>query len=319
MHVDRDECNRADTTLEGLAKLPPVFDTTSGAGSVTAGNSSQLSDGASATLVMSSERAQALGLQPLLVFRGYAVAGVRAGRDGHRSRSSRCPSCSQKHGLTRRRHRPLGAERSLRVAGRSTAAIGCGIPMDRLNVNGGSIAIGHPVRHDRLAPGRARSPARWRAGRPATAWSRCASAAGRARRRCSSGRDSRDAERRHRGHDGRRAHIVITIFPTAWRDARRSSASAPRASGKVAETCGFSFPSAYQRPSCATLAANAAGSRRRKSPQNTPTMAQPLSSVRLSGDAAGSRRRRSRRRAGARARRSSAAPARCTGRRPGRR
>src|SRR5918995_3583581 len=72
--VDRDECNRPETTLEGLQKLAPVFDTT-GAGSVTAGNSSQLSDGASATLVMSSDRAKALGLQPLLVFRGYTVAG----------------------------------------------------------------------------------------------------------------------------------------------------------------------------------------------------------------------------------------------------
>src|SRR4051812_5235072 len=60
--VDRDECNRADTTIEGLRKLAAVFDTTSGRGSVTAGNSSQLSDGASATLVMSSDRAAALGL-----------------------------------------------------------------------------------------------------------------------------------------------------------------------------------------------------------------------------------------------------------------
>jgi acetyl-CoA acetyltransferase family protein len=75
VHVERDECNRPDTTLEGLLKLPPVFDTTSGTGSVTAGNSSQLSDGASATLVMSASRAQALGLKPLLVYRGYAVAG----------------------------------------------------------------------------------------------------------------------------------------------------------------------------------------------------------------------------------------------------
>src|SRR5439155_11641701 len=72
--VDRDECNRPDTTLEGLLKLPPVFDTTSGKGSVTAGNSSQLSDGASATVVMSMDRANSLGVRPKLVFRGYAVA-----------------------------------------------------------------------------------------------------------------------------------------------------------------------------------------------------------------------------------------------------
>src|SRR5687768_11295094 len=73
--IDRDECNRPDTTLEGLQKLAPVFDTTSGAGSVTAGNSSQLSDGASATVVVAREVANALGLKPLLVFRGYAAAG----------------------------------------------------------------------------------------------------------------------------------------------------------------------------------------------------------------------------------------------------
>jgi acetyl-CoA acetyltransferase family protein len=72
--ADRDECNRPDTTLEGLLELPPVFDAASGLGSVTAGNSSQLSDGASATLLMSAARAQALGIRPTLVYRGYAVA-----------------------------------------------------------------------------------------------------------------------------------------------------------------------------------------------------------------------------------------------------
>src|SRR5207244_11793510 len=71
-YVDADECNRADTTLEGLGKLAPVFDAKSGQGSVTAGNSSQLSDGASATLVMSMDRAKALGIRPKLVLRGHA-------------------------------------------------------------------------------------------------------------------------------------------------------------------------------------------------------------------------------------------------------
>src|SRR5439155_23547677 len=73
--VSADECNRPDTTIDGLRNLPPVFDTTSGQGSVTAGNSSQLSDGASATVVMSADRARALSIRPLLVFRGYAVSG----------------------------------------------------------------------------------------------------------------------------------------------------------------------------------------------------------------------------------------------------
>ena len=72
---DRDECNRPDTTLEGLLALKPHFDPTSGEGSVTAGNASQLSDGASATLLMSRERADQLGIPYKLVFRGFAVAG----------------------------------------------------------------------------------------------------------------------------------------------------------------------------------------------------------------------------------------------------
>src|SRR2546426_2800931 len=74
-YCDKDECNRADTTLEGLLALPPHFDKASGQGTVTAGNSSQLSDGASATLVMSMERAKQLGIRPKLVFRGFAIAG----------------------------------------------------------------------------------------------------------------------------------------------------------------------------------------------------------------------------------------------------
>ena len=74
-YVDKDECNRPDTTLEGLLALKPHFDKTSGQGSVTAGNASQLSDGASATLLMSADRAKALGIKPKLIFRGFAVAG----------------------------------------------------------------------------------------------------------------------------------------------------------------------------------------------------------------------------------------------------
>ncbi|HYN46621.1 MAG TPA: acetyl-CoA C-acyltransferase, partial [Allosphingosinicella sp.] len=74
-YVDKDECNRADTTLEGLLKLAPHFDKDSGQGSVTAGNASQLSDGASATVLMSLDRAKALGIKPKLIFRGFAVAG----------------------------------------------------------------------------------------------------------------------------------------------------------------------------------------------------------------------------------------------------
>lgn len=70
--VDQDECNRPNTTLEGLASLAPAFEED---GSVTAGNSSQLSDGASMTMLMSADRAAQLGIQPIGIYRGFTVAG----------------------------------------------------------------------------------------------------------------------------------------------------------------------------------------------------------------------------------------------------
>ena len=139
--VDRDECNRPDTTLEGLQKLPPVFDTT-GNGSVTAGNSSQLSDGASATLVMSMDRARTLGVEPLLVFRGYAVAGCEPDEMGIGPVYA-VPKLLKKHGLQVQDIDVWELNEAF-----ASQVIYCrdrlGIPMDRLNLNGGSIAIGHP-------------------------------------------------------------------------------------------------------------------------------------------------------------------------------
>jgi acetyl-CoA acetyltransferase family protein len=140
--VDRDECNRPDTTLEGLMKLAPVFDTTSGTGSVTAGNSSQLSDGASATVVMSADRAKALGVAALLVFRGYAVAGCEPDEMGIGPVFA-VPKLLQKHGLKAGdidvwELNEAFASQVLYCRDRLS------IPMDRLNLNGGSIAIGHP-------------------------------------------------------------------------------------------------------------------------------------------------------------------------------
>jgi acetyl-CoA acetyltransferase family protein len=140
--VDRDECNRPDTTLEGLLKLPAVFDTTSGHGSVTAGNSSQLSDGASATLVMSASRAKALGITPQLVLRGYAVAACEPDEMGIGPVFA-VPKLLKKHGV---RVDDIDVW-ELNEAFASQVAY-CrdrlGIPDERLNVNGGSIAIGHP-------------------------------------------------------------------------------------------------------------------------------------------------------------------------------
>ena len=140
--VDRDECNRPDTTIEGLRKLPPVFDTTSGRGSVTAGNSSQLSDGASATLVMSSDRANALGLTPGLIFRGYAVAGCEPDEMGIGPVFA-VPKLLKKHGL---RVEDIDVWELNEAF--ASQVVYCrdrlGLPMERLNPNGGSIAIGHP-------------------------------------------------------------------------------------------------------------------------------------------------------------------------------
>jgi acetyl-CoA acetyltransferase family protein len=139
--VERDECNRPDTTLEVLAKLPAVFDT-SGTGSVTAGNSSQLSDGASATLVMSSDRARSLGVRPLLVFRGYAVSGCEPDEMGIGPIFA-VPKLLKRQGL-----RVDDIDLWELNEAFASQAIYCrdklGIPMERYNVNGGSIAIGHP-------------------------------------------------------------------------------------------------------------------------------------------------------------------------------
>jgi acetyl-CoA acetyltransferase family protein len=141
-YVDKDECNRPDTTLEGLSKLPPVFDTTSGQGSVTAGNSSQLSDGASATLVMSMDRAKALGIRPKLIFRGYAVAACEPDEMGIGPVFA-IPKLLKKHGLKVEDIDVWELNEAF-----ASQVVYCrdklGLPMERLNPNGGSISIGHP-------------------------------------------------------------------------------------------------------------------------------------------------------------------------------
>lgn len=137
---DRDECNRADTTLEGLLALKPHFDKESG--SVTAGNASQLSDGASATLVMSRERAEALGIKPKLIFRGFAVAGCEPDEMGIGPIYA-VPKLLKRHGLTVKDIDLWELNEAFAVQ-----VLYCrdflGISQDKLNVNGGSIAIGHP-------------------------------------------------------------------------------------------------------------------------------------------------------------------------------
>lgn len=140
--ADRDECNRADTTLQGLLKLPPVFDASSGQGSVTAGNSSQLSDGASATLMMSRTRAEQLAIPPMLVYRGYAVAACAPDEMGIGPVFA-VPKLLAKHGL-RVDDIDLWELNEAFASQVAYCRDRLDIPMDRLNVNGGSIAIGHP-------------------------------------------------------------------------------------------------------------------------------------------------------------------------------
>ncbi|MFZ4626930.1 MAG: thiolase family protein [Blastocatellia bacterium] len=140
--LDRDECNRPETTLDGLLGLKPHFDQTSGMGSVTAGNSSQLSDGASVNLLMSRQRAEALGLRPLMVFRGLAVAGCQPDEMGIGPVYA-IPKLLQRHGLTVDQIDLWELNEAFAVQ-----VVYCrdrlGIDPGRLNVNGGSISIGHP-------------------------------------------------------------------------------------------------------------------------------------------------------------------------------
>ncbi|MBM3224158.1 MAG: acetyl-CoA C-acyltransferase [Candidatus Tectomicrobia bacterium] len=136
--ITRDECNRADTTLDGLASLKPVRD----GGTITAGNASQLSDGAAAVLVMDATLAEKRGLQPLGFYRGLAVAGCEPDEMGIGPIYA-VPRLLQRKGLT---VDDIGLWELNEAFAVQT--IYCrdklGIPMERLNVNGGSISIGHP-------------------------------------------------------------------------------------------------------------------------------------------------------------------------------
>ena len=140
--VDRDECNRPSTTLEGLAGLAPVFKKPEEGGTVTAGNASQLSDGASSTLLMSSEKAKALGIEPLGIYRGTAVAGCGAEEMGI-GPTFAVPKLLERHGLTMDDIDIVELNEAF-----ASQVLYCqrelGIADDKLNPSGGSIAIGHP-------------------------------------------------------------------------------------------------------------------------------------------------------------------------------
>ncbi len=137
--VQKDECNRPGTTLEALQKLKPVFKED---GSVTAGNASQLSDGASATLVMSADRANQLGIEPMAIYRGSAVAGCGPDEMGIGPVFA-VPKLLKHHGLTMNDIDIVELNEAF-----ASQLLYCqrelDIPDEKLNPCGGSISIGHP-------------------------------------------------------------------------------------------------------------------------------------------------------------------------------
>ena len=137
--VDRDECNRPQTTLDGLASLPPVRGEEH---FITAGNASQLSDGAASVVVMDSKLAEQKGLQPLGAFRGFAVAGCEPDEMGIGPVYA-IPKLLEKNNLTIDDIDLWELNEAI-----ASQTLYCrdklGIDNEKLNVNGGSISIGHP-------------------------------------------------------------------------------------------------------------------------------------------------------------------------------
>jgi len=137
--VDKDECNRPNTTLEALAALSPAFEDD---GTVTAGNASQLSDGASMTMLMSAERAAQLGIEPLGIYRGFTVAGCEPDEMGIGPVFA-IPRLLENAGLSMDDIDLWELNEAF-----ASQCLYCrdalGIDNEKYNVLGGSISIGHP-------------------------------------------------------------------------------------------------------------------------------------------------------------------------------
>ena len=137
--VDRDECNRPTTTLDGLSGLAPAFEED---GTVTAGNASQLSDGASMTLLMSADRAAQLGIQPMGIYRGFTVAACEPDEMGIGPVFA-IPRLLENVGIKQDDVDLWELNEAF-----ASQCVYCrdqlGIDNEKYNVNGGSIAIGHP-------------------------------------------------------------------------------------------------------------------------------------------------------------------------------
>lgn len=138
VELDHDDCNRPNTTLEGLAKLKPIHE----GGYITAGNASQLSDGASACLLMEAKEAERRGLEPLGAYRGMAVAGCAPDEMGIGPVFA-VPKLLERTGV---KMGDIGLWELNEAF--AVQVLYCrdqlDIPNETLNVNGGSIAIGHP-------------------------------------------------------------------------------------------------------------------------------------------------------------------------------
>jgi acetyl-CoA C-acetyltransferase len=137
--VTKDECNRPDTTLEGLAKLEPV----KGPGKfITAGNASQLSDGAAAVVIMEAKAAEKKGLKPMGAFKGWAVHGCKPDEMGIGPVFA-IPRLLERHGLKIDDIDLWELNEAF-----ASQCLYCrdtlGIDPEKYNVNGGSISIGHP-------------------------------------------------------------------------------------------------------------------------------------------------------------------------------
>lgn len=137
---DRDEYPRADASAEALAKLRPAF---SKEGTVTAGNASGINDGAAALLVMSAQKAKALGLTPLARIRGYATAGVDPSVMG----IGPVPSTLKALEKARLSVKDLDLIEANEAFAAQFIAVGRELcfDMEKTNVNGGAIALGHPI------------------------------------------------------------------------------------------------------------------------------------------------------------------------------
>ena len=137
--VGSDECNRPNTTIEGLSGLPPAFEED---GTVTAGNASQLSDGASMTMLMSAERAEQLGVEPMGIYRGFSVAACEPDEMGIGPVFA-IPRMLENAGI-----RQDDVDLWELNEAFASQCVYCrdelGIDNEKYNVNGGSIAIGHP-------------------------------------------------------------------------------------------------------------------------------------------------------------------------------